>query len=518
MLEKEHSFKSFNLHSELQANLEAAGFTHCTPIQAQTLPHTLTGKDIVGQAQTGTGKTAAFLIATVETLLKQKEQDKANNTPAKNGLPALIIAPTRELAIQIHKDFIKLAGQTSLRAVLAYGGTNVQTQRAELEKGMDILIGTPGRIIDFYKQAVFRLDQLQVMVLDEADRMFDLGFIDDIRYLYKQMPPADKRLNLMFSATFAQKVLELAYEHMHEPEFVRIESENVTADNIKQSIYYVSQTEKNALLVSHLNELADKARSIVFVNTKRAGETAGAVLKANGLRAFVFSGDVRQHKRQRMLSDFSAGKFPILIATDVAARGLHIPDVSHIFNYDLPQNTEDYVHRIGRTARAGASGTAISYGCEDYVMILPDIEDYIGYKIPVAESPTELPELKEADLSAIEKRYQRKGKGGRKPRDSRSGGKQREHGREQNRGQDDWRRESKGKQEQKSEKELEQAFHEQRLKDQRHEEMLKAEQERLKQKRIRQAVHKRKAKKPQKKGPRISAPPLKTRDAEQSAL
>jgi len=510
------SFTSFDLNSALQANLAAAGFTHCTPIQAQTLPHTLNGKDIVGQAQTGTGKTAAFLIATVETILRNKQQQINNGTAEKNGLPALILAPTRELAIQIHKDFIKLAGQTPLRAVLAYGGTNVQKQKDELLKGMDILIGTPGRIIDFYKQAVFRLDQLQVMVLDEADRMFDLGFIDDIRYLYKQMPAADERLNLMFSATFAQKVLELAYEHMHQPEFVKIQSESVTADKIVQSVYYVSFSDKHALMTAELNKLSDSARSIIFVNTKRAGEELGAVLNANGHNAFVFSGDVKQHKRQRMLQNFSQGKFPILIATDVAARGLHIPDVSHVFNYDLPQNIEDYVHRIGRTARAGASGTAISFGCDDYVMVLPDIEEYIGYKIPSIETPSELPSLKAADLSHIKQRFERKGnKGGHGRNSSRGPRGSREAN---NRNQEDaWRREQKPKNN-KSEKELEQEFHQKRLADEQLARTIEKESERLREYRRRIAMHSMKRNKQKRKGPRISTPPLALRREDQSAI
>jgi len=499
-------FSDLNLNPELLKSLSQVGFTQCTPIQAKSLPLSLAGKDLVGQAQTGTGKTAAFLIATVEHILKQKEADKAKDESAKsNCLPALILAPTRELAIQIHKDFLKLAKSTGLRAVLAYGGTNVQRQREELEKGMDILIGTPGRIIDFYKQAVFRLDLLQVMVLDEADRMFDLGFIDDIRYLFKQMPPANERLNLMFSATFAQKILELAYEHMHEPEFIKIQTESVTADKIEQSIYFVAYSDKQKLMAHELGKLDKTARCIIFVNTKRAGEELGAVLKANGFNAFVFTGDVKQHKRQKMLQNFKQGKFPYLIATDVAARGLHIDDVTHVFNYDLPQNIEDYVHRIGRTARAGASGHAISFGCDDYVMVLPDIEDYIGFKIPVVDNPAELPVLKDADLSDIHSRYQRKAT------------KSKKHGKPKKDDSDDWRREDKQKPE-KSERDLEIEFHQKRIESERHQRHLEKEAERIKEFRHRVAKRNMKRKTQERKGPRISSPALKKRTAEQSLI
>ncbi len=405
-------FDSLGLDAQLLSGLHSIGFTQCTPIQAQTLPLTLQSKDVAGQAQTGTGKTAAFLIATIQKLLsKPANPERKNNDPR-----ALIIAPTRELAIQIEKDFRDIGKTTPLKSVLVYGGTGIVTQREAIQKGVDILIGTPGRIIDYYKQGVFSLRYLDVMVLDEADRMFDLGFIQDIRYLYRQMPPPGERLTLMFSATFSQRVLELAYEHMHEPEFMRIETDSITAENITQKIYFPSKEQKKPLLVQQLQDLDENARIIVFINTKREGEHLGATLQANGFNAQVFSGDVKQSRRQSMLAEFRSGKLPILIATDVAARGLHVPDVTHVFNYDLPNQREDYVHRIGRTARAGASGHAISFGCDEYVMILPDIEDYIGFKIPVeAELPT-LPEIK---TTARPQRPARKGRDSK--RDSKRG-------------------------------------------------------------------------------------------------
>ena len=295
----------------------------------------------------------------------------------------MILAPTRELAVQIHKDAELLARHTGYRLVLVFGGTGYDSQRRSLEEGVDVLIGTPGRIIDYLKQQVFTLSHVQVMVLDEADRMFDLGFIKDIRFLLRKMPEPARRLNMLFSATLSCRVMELAHEHMNEPETVRIEPDKRTADKVTQLLYHTAMEEKLPLLVSLLRHHG-ALRSLVFINTKDMAEHVAATLKANGLEAAVLSGDVPQTQRMKLLADFTQGDLPVLVATDVAARGLHIPEVSHVFNYDLPQNAEDYVHRIGRTARAGASGDAISFACEKYVFSLPEIEEFIGHKIPVA--------------------------------------------------------------------------------------------------------------------------------------
>jgi ATP-dependent RNA helicase RhlB len=270
------------------------------------------------------------------------------------------------------------------RLGLAFGGTDYDKQRDELAAGVDVLIGTPGRTIDFFKQGVFGLGGVQVMVLDEADRMFDLGFIKDIRYVLRRLPEASQRLNLLFSATLSHRVLELAYEHMNDPELVKIEPDTLTANKVTQSIYFPANDEKIPLLIMLLRQM-NATRTMVFVNTKRAAERLCDHLTANGIEAAAISGDVPQRKRLQMFGRFLEGSLPILIGTDVASRGLHVPDVSHVFNYDLPQDAEDYVHRIGRTARAGASGDAISFGCEDYAISLPDIEAYIGKKIPVAD-------------------------------------------------------------------------------------------------------------------------------------
>lgn len=377
-------FSAFPLHASIAEALEDAKLTHATPIQAQTLPLTLTGHDVTGLAQTGTGKTAAFLIALYHYLMTNPVHPKAK------GPWALVLAPTRELAIQIKKEADLIGRYTGLNAVAVYGGTNIETQKRLFQTGqVDIIIGTSGRIIDLFKQKVFRLKNIEVCVLDEADRMFDLGFIDDVRYLMRQMPPADERLNLLFSATISQKVQELAYEHFNAPEQVSVASENTTADNITQLLYHTAKHEKTPLLLGLL-EKHQPARSMIFLNTKRDLERLHIVLEANGYPNAALSGDLAQHKRERVIKEFMQGKVNIIVATDVAARGLHIDEVSHVFNYDLPQVAEDYVHRIGRTARAGSSGTAISFACEEYVYSLPEIEHYIHSKIEVANFDDEL--------------------------------------------------------------------------------------------------------------------------------
>ena len=384
-------FDSLTLHDSVQAGVRDAGFEFCTPIQASSLPIALEPRDVAGQAQTGTGKTAAFLIATFQKLLSSQAGAEGKQQPR-----AFMLAPTRELAVQIANDAELLGKHTGFKVGLAFGGTEYEKQRRIIEDGIDILIGTPGRIIDYFKQGVFKLSQVEVAVLDEADRMFDLGFIKDIRYLLRRLPPPEKRLNMLFSATLSHRVMELAYEHMNEPELVRIEPDKVTADRVRQAIFFPSNAEKLPLLVGLIREMG-AARIMVFVNMKREAERVEACLEANGVHAKAISGDVPQKKRLRMLMQFQSGELQVLIGTDVASRGLHIPDVRYVINYDLPQDAEDYVHRIGRTARAGASGDAISFGCETYAISLPDIEDYIGHKIPVANyDPTLLPELEKS--------------------------------------------------------------------------------------------------------------------------
>ena len=404
-------FDALVIHDHIQAGIRDAGFEFCTPIQASTLPNALQGHDVAGQAQTGTGKTAAFLVATFQKLLATTPDAGEKKQPR-----AFMLAPTRELAVQIANDAELLGKHTGFKIGLAYGGTDYEKQRRIIEDGIDVLIGTPGRIIDYFKQGVFKLDQVEVAVLDEADRMFDLGFIKDIRYLLRRLPAPEKRLNMLFSATLSQRVMELAYEHMNEPELIRIEPDKVTADRVRQAIFFPSNEDKMPLLVGLIREMGE-GRIMVFVNMKREAERVQAYLQENGVDAQAISGDVPQKKRLRMLMDFQSGKLPVLIGTDVASRGLHIPDVQYIINYDLPQDAEDYVHRIGRTARAGASGDAISFGCETYAISLPDIEAYIGHKIPVANYDVSiLPELKKPKHRPRSKPQQRRGGNKRPPR------------------------------------------------------------------------------------------------------
>ncbi|MDT8309891.1 MAG: ATP-dependent RNA helicase RhlB [Methylophaga sp.] len=375
-------FSALPLHAHLQQGLSDAGFVFCTPIQAQSLPLLLAGKDVAGQAQTGTGKTIAFLLATFQRLLVCGV-DTHQKQPR-----ALILAPTRELAIQIVKDAELLNKHAGLRIALAHGGKDYQKQRDAIIDGCDVLIGTPGRLLDYHKQRVFNLKKIEVMVLDEADRMFDLGFIKDVRFFLRRLPLPAQRLGMLFSATLSYKVLELAYEHMNNPEKVQVEPEKVMGDRIEESVYYPANDEKVPLLLALIKRI-EPPRAIVFVNTKHVADRVWGFLEGNGYKAALLSGDVPQKKREQLLQHFQDGEFPFMVATDVAARGLHIPEVSHIFNFDLPQDCEDYVHRIGRTARAGASGVAISFACEEYAFSLPEIEDYIKHKLPVASAADE---------------------------------------------------------------------------------------------------------------------------------
>jgi len=402
------NFRSLDLPEPLLQGIEDAGFSYCTPVQAETLPIALQGKDVSGQAQTGTGKTAAFLIALYNHLLRHPaDEQRRVNQPR-----AVILAPTRELAVQIHKDAELLNKHLGMRLGLAYGGTGYESQRRHLEEGVDVLIGTPGRIIDYFKQKVFDFRAVQVMVLDEADRMFDLGFIKDIRFLLRRMPEADKRLNLLFSATLSHRVKELAYEHMNNPEAVEIEPEQVTAEQVQESVYYPAKEEKIRLLLGILKN-HHVQRAVIFVNTKRVAEKISDYLRGNDHPVALLTGDVPQKQRLNLLRKFTEGEVNLLVATDVAARGLHIPEVSHVINYDLPQDVEDYVHRIGRTARAGAKGEAISFACDEYVFSLPDIEEYIGHKITVESISPELliepkPPVRDESLRTLRKKQSKK--------------------------------------------------------------------------------------------------------------
>lgn len=437
-------FSELDLHPQVLAGLEAAGFLRCTPIQAMTLPVALPGGDVAGQAQTGTGKTLAFLIAAVNRLMSRPAMAERKPEDPR----CLILAPTRELAIQIHKDAMAFASDLGLKFALVYGGVDYDKQREKLQAGADIIIATPGRLIDYVKQhKVVSLHACEVCILDEADRMFDLGFIKDIRFLLRKMPTHTERQTLLFSATLSHRVQELAYEYMNEPEKLVVEAETITAARVRQKLYYPADEEKLPLLLGLLSR-SEGARTMVFVNTKAFVERVARALEKAGYRVGVLSGDVPQKKRETLLRRFQAGQLELLVATDVAARGLHIDGVSHVYNYDLPFDAEDYVHRIGRTARLGAEGDAISFACERYAMSLPDIEAYIEQKIPsepvTQELLTALPRPQREPASDDESvgeifnqaREQRAadeakrggGRGSRSSRGSRSGGKGRSDG------------------------------------------------------------------------------------------
>ena len=368
-------FTELDLPSELMRGIEKVGFVDLTPVQEESIPLALQGRDVAAQAQTGTGKTAAFLIALFTRLQKNKPE-------SKRGPRALILAPTRELVVQICADAEGLGDFCPFKVQAIFGGVDYEKQRKALQDGVDIIVATPGRLIDYAKQNVFSLKHVESLVIDEADRMFDMGFIQDLRYILRKLPPFEKRQTMLFSATLSPRVMELAYEFMNLAEKVRIEPEQVTAELVEQIVYHVSRREKFPLLLGLLKKEEGDVRVLLFVNTKREGEHLSGRLKVNDFRVAVLSGDIPQKKRLRILEDLKAGKLNFLVATDVASRGLHIEGVTHVINYDLPQDAEDYVHRIGRTARAGAKGKSISFADEDLAYFLPDIEEFIGMKIP----------------------------------------------------------------------------------------------------------------------------------------
>jgi ATP-dependent RNA helicase RhlB len=369
-------FEELNIPAQVLEGIRAVGFTECTPVQAMTLPEALLGRDITAQAQTGTGKTAAFLIAVFSRMLTVP-------SPGRGLSPrALVVAPTRELVVQIDAEARVLGGPAGLKILPVFGGIDYEKQRTDLSKGVDMLIGTPGRLIDYLKQKVYSLNKTQFLVIDEADRMFDMGFIADLRFLLRRMAPYDKRQSMLFSATLSHRVLELCYEHMNNPELFSVTPEQMTVDVVEQELYHVGKDEKFGFLLGFLRRNAD-GHFIIFCNMKSTAERLQLRLNANGFISAALTGDIDQKKRMKILSQFKDGSLSVLVATDVASRGLHIDGVTHVINYDLPQDAEDYVHRIGRTARAGAGGKAISLACEDYVLSFPEIEAFIRQKIPV---------------------------------------------------------------------------------------------------------------------------------------
>src|SRR6266508_4881185 len=419
-------FASFDLPEPVMQGIREAGFVTTTAIQEGALPLALRGKDVAGQSQTGTGKTAAFLIATFTRLLR--------TPPAPGDGPrALIIAPTRELTVQIESDARQLGQFTGLRVLAVYGGIDYARQRDALADGCDLLVGTPGRLIDYLKQHVWSTKRVEVLVVDEADRMFDMGFIADLRFILRRLPPAEKRQSFLFSATLSFRVLELTWEFMNNPAQITIAPQQKTVEQVEQVLYHVGRDEKFPLLLGLLRREGGD-RILIFSNTREEARRLEDRLIRNGWETRALTGDVDQKKRLRILNDFKRGVLPILVATDVASRGLHIEAVSHVVNWDLPQDVEDYVHRIGRTARAGAGGKAIALIDEASALYLEPIEKFIGQKITVEwpEDDLILPEIRptaeERRRYAEERRARLDARRGRDDRGGRrAGGRDRGH-------------------------------------------------------------------------------------------
>ena len=363
-------FSDFNLNKNLLKSIDDIGFTKCTPIQEEALTYTLKGHDIFAQSQTGTGKTAAFLISIFEIIERSEYREQA-----------LILCPTRELATQIEAEAKLLSVHNDYSILSIYGGVKYDKQESTLKDGVDIVIGTPGRIIDLSNKGTLHLQDFTIAVIDEADRMFDMGFVGDIRKILKRMPDTNVRQTMLFSATLDYSVKRLANEYMFNPVEIVIEPDITTVSSIKQMLYHVGSFQKMKLLLGILKR-ENAPRVIIFANTKIECEELDARLRYNGFQCKYLTGDLPQNKRQRIVNEFKENKIPILIATDVAARGIHVDNLELVINYGIPQHAENYVHRIGRTARAGNSGTAITFACEKYVEYLQPVEEFIGFKIP----------------------------------------------------------------------------------------------------------------------------------------
>src|SRR5262244_1602598 len=417
-------FESLDLPAPVMDGIREAGFVTATPIQEAALPLALKGKDVAGQSQTGTGKTAAFLIAAFTRLLRTPERSVPGGAAAPR---VLVIAPTRELVVQIEADAHQLGRFTPFNIQAVYGGIDYARQRDTLREGCDVLIGTPGRLIDYLKQHIWSARRVEVLVVDEADRMFDMGFIADLRFILRRLPPPEKRQSFLFSATLSFRVLELTWEFMNNPSQITITPGQKTVEKAEQVLYHVGREEKFNLLLGLLKQEGG-SRILIFSNTREEARRLEDRLGRNGWEARALTGDVDQKKRLRILNDFKEGRLPVLVATDVASRGLHIEGVTHVLNWDMPQDPEDYVHRIGRTARAGATGKSISLADEAGALALEPIEKFIAQKIHVdwAEDDLYLPEIKptseERRRYAEEKRQRMAARGGRGGGPGRPGG------------------------------------------------------------------------------------------------
>lgn len=384
--EGETRFHDLDLRDELLHGIADLGFEYCSPIQAQVLPHTLQGHDAIGKAQTGTGKTAAFLITVFNDLLcHPHEGERFLGEPR-----ALVIAPTRELVMQIAEDAKDLAKHTGLQVATLIGGMDYQKQLNRLNNVVvDLVVATPGRLLDFMGRRDLFLDHVEILVLDEADRMLDMGFIPQVKRIVRATPRKENRQTLLFSATFTQDIINLSQQWTYEPVTVEIEPEHVATDTVDQKVYMVSSEQRYRVLNNVIrSEQADSV--IVFANRRDQVRRLYERLRKSGVRCGILSGEVPQGKRTRTLEDFKSGSIKVLVATDVAGRGIHVDGISHVVNYNLPEDPEDYVHRIGRTGRAGASGTSISFASEDDAFLLPDIEALLGEPLECTHPPEDL--------------------------------------------------------------------------------------------------------------------------------
>jgi len=415
-------FHDFNLEPDLMHAIADLGFEYCSPIQGQSLPFALKGRDVVGKAQTGTGKTAAFLTAIIEDLLKHPLQEQRYAGEAR----ALVIAPTRELVMQIAQDAEQLCKYTNLQVHALVGGMDYAKQQRRLNDSLvDILVATPGRLLDFCRNKDVHLDQLEIMVIDEADRMLDMGFIPQVRQIVSQTPRRTERQTLFFSATFTDEVHRLVDQWTNNPETIVIEPESVATDTVAQYVYLASTEEKYTLLYNLIQDESMESM-IVFANRRDECRRLEEKLKRHSIKVGLLSGEIAQNKRVSTLNAFKDGSIKVLVATDVAGRGIHIDGISHVVNFTLPEEPEDYVHRIGRTGRAGNSGTSVSFACEDDAFLLEPIGQLLGKPLRCEQPPEALlapmPPMAPAPRRTSSERS------------SRDGGRSGSHGRGGNRG------------------------------------------------------------------------------------
>lgn len=415
VVEGKPRFHDFDLPLDLMHAVADLGFEYCSPIQAQSLPYALNGQDVIGKAQTGTGKTAAFLVAIIDDLLKHPIEEERFAGEAR----ALIIAPTRELVMQIADDARALTAHTDLEVHALVGGMDYGKQQRNLQDRMvDILVATPGRLLDFCSNGDVHVDQIEVLVIDEADRMLDMGFIPQIRRIIRQTPPKTHRQTLLFSATFSPDVMNLVEQWTVEPVTVEIEPESIATDTVTQHVYLAAAEEKYTMLYNILKQ-DDVDSLIVFSNRRDECRDLYDKLKAHGFSVGLLSGEIQQNQRVRTLAAFKSGEIKVLVATDVAGRGIHIDGISHVVNLTLPDEPEDYVHRIGRTGRAGKRGTSISFACDDDAFAVLPIQELVGTDLKCTPPPESLLE-KPPEVKVPQRQRQRRGSGSRSG--NRSGG------------------------------------------------------------------------------------------------